>query len=85
VARYEVSAPKPDRQRRACVLHDGARCQPVIPLAFPAAENMRSVSEPVRFAGVAAPPADETVAPADGPQIRSAGRLVGKEALELGE
>ena len=55
-----------------------------IPPAFPAAENMQSVSEAVRFAGVAAP-ADETVTPGDGRQIRSAGRIVGKEALELGE
>src|SRR6516164_7574425 len=83
--RNEVCGPEPDRQRRAGPLHDRASRQRVIPLTFAAPENVRPVGEAVGFAGLAAPSADEPVAPADGFKVSGAIRVVTKEALELGE
>jgi len=62
----KVCRPEPDRQRGARVLHDGTGGQPVVFLAFPAAEDGRPIGETPWFARFAAPAADETVAPADG-------------------
>src|SRR6202790_5272201 len=84
MARNQVGAPEPDRQRRAGPLHAGAGRQRIIPLTFAAPQNLRPVGEAVGFAGFAAPSADEPVAPADGFKVSSASRIVRKGRLELG-
>src|ERR1700680_3336507 len=85
MARNEVGGPEPDRQRRAGPLHDSAGRQRIIPLTFAAPQNLRPVGKAVGFPGYSAPSADEPVAPADGFKVSSTGRIVRKEALELGE
>jgi hypothetical protein len=56
-----------------------------IPLTFAAPQNLPPVGEAVGIAGFAAPSADEPVAPADGLEVSSAGRIVRKQVLELGQ
>jgi hypothetical protein len=61
----KVCAPKPDRQRRVGILHDGPRRQPVVALALATPQDMWSLGEAIRFTRLAAPATHEPVAPAD--------------------
>lgn len=79
----EIGAPEPDRQRRACSLHDCSGGQPRVLPAFPAAENARPGGEAERLAYLPASRTLKAARPTDALQIGSASRVVGEETLKI--
>ena len=85
MGRDQIHSPKPDKQRRAGLLHDRPGSEQSAFAALPATKDSRTLGEPVRLAGFMAMRAHETIHPTRSFQIRRAGRVVRKHLLKFGQ
>lgn len=84
-AGYKIGTPKPDRQGRFRVLHNGSAHQTRVPLALAAAQDGRTCDEPERLGFFLAMRANEALGPLSAFQIGRTGRVILEKPLEVPE
>ena len=80
---HQGGSPKPYVQRRMRKFHHRSSRQPGIAHALAATKSTGAIGKPLWFAIHSAVRADKSVAPSSFLQVSRAGRIVGKEPLEL--